>query len=183
MLLTNLESLLLLTNISNGALTPALVILSTISNGMLLTKPSTNIPPLNACLFIDCEKLEPVCMYGDLVSICPSGSSTHINPPWPCTVMLRKIVASFIKKTSISLLCLGGLYSLLNANTIIFNNPETIVLVPASASCEVVTAISHADAACLELGTLGVPTGVLDAPSSACAIFPISNIAADVIIS
>ena len=55
--------------------------LSTISNGMLLTKPSTNIPPLNACLFIDCEKLDPVCMYGDLVSICPSGSSTHINPP------------------------------------------------------------------------------------------------------
>ena len=97
--------------------------------------------------------------------------------------MLRKMVASFIKNTSISLLCLGGLYSLLNANTIIFNNPDTIVLVPASASCDVVTAMSHADDACLELGILGVPTGVADAPSNACAMLPISKIDADVITS
>ena len=41
-----------------------------------------NWPPANDFVVpFDCEKLEHVCAYGDLVKICPVGSSTIINPP------------------------------------------------------------------------------------------------------
>ena len=78
---------------------------------MLPANASTYIPPLNACAFLLLEKLEAVWMYGDLVRICPTGSSTHIKPPCPCTVTLRIIVASSIKNTSIpsASLRFGGL--------------------------------------------------------------------------
>ena len=73
------------------------------------TNPSMNIPPAKRFLLMLCVKLVLVCAYGDLVNTDPSGSSTIINPPCPLTVMFLRIVASFIKKQSMSLLFLAVL--------------------------------------------------------------------------
>ena len=104
----------------------------TTSTAVLPTNASASSPPLNAGLFKLLEKLEPVCMYADLVRICPSGSRTIINPPCPCTVMLRNIHASPIKNTSIRSLRNGGLYSALNANATESTKFATAVSDPAS---------------------------------------------------
>ena len=66
--------------------------------------PSIYCPPAKRLRLIDCEKLEQTCPYGDLVKICPVGSSTMANPPWPCRLKLLTRVASLHKNTSISLL-------------------------------------------------------------------------------
>ena len=96
---------------------------------MLPANASTYIPPRNAFLFSAFEKLEAVWMYGDLVNTCPSGSSTHINPPCPCTVRLRIIVASSIKNTSMpsASLRFGGLYAALNAKVTVSTSLPTIL--------------------------------------------------------
>ena len=79
-------------------------VIPTILVSTLPAKPSTNIPPLNDCVLMLCEKDDPVCVYGDFVSTCPFGSSTSAKPPCPWNVTFLIIDASFIKNTSISLL-------------------------------------------------------------------------------
>ena len=48
-------------------------------------------------------------MYGDLVLMLPSGSSTIAKPPWPWNVTPIIRLPSLHKNTSISLLFLAGL--------------------------------------------------------------------------
>ena len=86
----------------------ASVLLTTVA-GMFATKASMYIPPLNAFAFLLALNEDATCTYGDLIKICPSGSSTCAKPPCPCIDTFMILFASFIKNTSISVLFLAVL--------------------------------------------------------------------------